>query len=598
MVAVLAFLTLAVLLGSWFRTGWRSASSEAAALREQPLVDARQELGDLALELASRLDSLRAKEDARPYYHYQNLFHDPRGLSEGKSVSPSPLVEETGDPLISVHFQIDLEGTLTIPPVNEELEQFSQQESLALNLERLSNLRKAQRELTEEPVLVAALGQAEAQEPTPEPPQQQKQQQQKQKAQQAQQMPQGQMVQQQQFSQQAFVQNTAPNAVFQELKQRGKKVGGAAPPGAAAPEEPIEVSTHSFVWRAAKIDEDTELLAVRRIQTPAGDIHQGFVVGTAELDAWLKSRAGDFKEVALVRGEGGGDDKRSVAVPAIDGWQLLVDTREAERAAANRADGVGKSFLWRFIPSALVSLLLCITMVVAVSRAEEIARERSQFAAAAAHELRTPLAGLQLYGDMLADGLGDQNAKEKYARHISDEAQRLGRVVSNVLGFSQMERKGVNLNLCEGNLAAAVSQVVERMRPALEETGMEIESTIPDELQAVFDEDALSRILQNLMDNAEKYSREHEDRRLGVTVEEEPGIARVTVSDGGPGVLTQKHQQIFKPFKRNTDEDGPAGLGLGLALAQSLARQQGGDLRIEDSPFGGASFVLELPRNV
>jgi signal transduction histidine kinase len=133
------------------------------------------------------------------------------------------------------------------------------------------------------------------------------------------------------------------------------------------------------------------------------------------------------------------------------------------------------------------------------------------------------------------------------------------------------------------------------MRPALEETGMQIESEIPDEVQAVFDDDALSRILQNLMDNAEKYSREHEDRRLGVSVQEEQGLARVTISDGGPGVVRQKHQQIFKPFKRNADEDGPAGLGLGLALAQSLARQQGGDLRIQDSPFGGASFVLELP---
>ena len=142
-----------------------------------------------------------------------------------------------------------------------------------------------------------------------------------------------------------------------------------------------------------------------------------------------------------------------------------------------------------------------------------------------------------------------------------------------------------------------MSRVVERMRDSLELAGMKLEIVAPEPVEALFDDDALGRILQNLIDNAEKYSREAEDRSLQIRVSEGPDFIDVSVSDGGPGVAGSMRQQIFRPFLRAGGEDSPAGLGLGLALARSLAKEQGGDLRLQESSLGGASFVIEVPKS-
>src|SRR5439155_23052077 len=130
---------------------------------------------------------------------------------------------------------------------------------------------------------------------------------------------------------------------------------------------------------------------------------------------------------------------------------------------------------------------------------EQLARERSQFAAAAAHELRTPLAGLQLYGDMLAEGLGDPDKLRDYAKRMSQEASRLGRVVSNVLGFSQLERGNLSVDARVGPLGEALRELADRAQPALDRAGAALALDVAPELRARFDRDALTRVVGNLL---------------------------------------------------------------------------------------------------
>jgi two-component system sensor histidine kinase SenX3 len=231
--------------------------------------------------------------------------------------------------------------------------------------------------------------------------------------------------------------------------------------------------------------------------------------------------------------------------------------------------------------------------VVLVARAERLARERSQFAAAAAHELRTPLAGLQLYGDMLADGLGDPAKMRDYARRMSEEASRLGRVVSNVLGFSQLERGNLSVDARPGNVGAALCELAERAQPALDRAGAALALDVPPELAARFDRDALARIVGNLLDNAEKYGRDSDDRTIGLAARAAGEHVEIVVSDQGPGVAPAARGKLFRAFSRGVAGDGPAGLGLGLALSQSLARAMGGELEHRPAPRG-ATFVLRL----
>ncbi len=560
--------------------------------REGPAIAVKEELSRVGMRLASRLDSLRKSEDERPYYHYQNLFHDPRGLSEGKAVNPSPLVAATGDPLISVHFQINSFGFLSIPPINEELEEFSDKRNLESNQYKLASLRRHQDALSDTgredarvvamrdlpPATTSMQGAFVRRGGT------------RQAA--ARQAP----VQQQTFRRADFAQNSNANAVFQELRDQQKQPSQNYGEEALTdvPNTSVDVAVHGLLWRQVELDNALELVALRRIESSEGSLNQGFVVRVSDVNRWIDKIGTESYELSFAPSTGGDSYTHNVAIPTIPGWQLIADISDKLGVAEAEALGLRSAFLWRFVLGSLLATVLLFFLVHSVAKSEQLARERSQFAAAAAHELRTPLASLQLYGDMLAEGLGDQNAKEKYARKISDEAQRLGRVVSNVLGFSQMERKGLSLRVQKGNVSNSVTQVVERMRHALEKAGMSIETMIAPDVEADYDEDALSRILQNLLDNSEKYSRGREERRLRVSVSPGQSCVEVEVSDSGPGLGRQNQNDLFEVFTRNAGKDDPAGLGLGLALARALAEQQGGSLQSQKSPLGGASFVLRL----
>jgi signal transduction histidine kinase len=257
---------------------------------------------------------------------------------------------------------------------------------------------------------------------------------------------------------------------------------------------------------------------------------------------------------------------------------------------------VARGFILRFVAVGVIAILAAWLVVMLVARAERLARERGQFAAAAAHELRTPLAGLQLYGDMLADGLGDPSKLRDYARRMSEEASRLGRVVSNVPGFSQLERGNLSVDLRTGALGEALGELAERAQPMLDRAGAVLALDVPPDLSATFDRDALARIVGNLLDNAEKYGRQAADRTITLAARAAGSSVEVVVTDRGPGIAPQARARLFQPFARGVTADGPAGLGLGLALSQSLARAMGGELVYRPVPDGGAAFVLTLER--
>ncbi|HUS67169.1 MAG TPA: HAMP domain-containing sensor histidine kinase, partial [Kofleriaceae bacterium] len=161
-----------------------------------------------------------------------------------------------------------------------------------------------------------------------------------------------------------------------------------------------------------------------------------------------------------------------------------------------------------------------------------------------------------------------------------------------VLGFTQLERRSLAVAPRAGDAARLVRDALERMRPALEHAGVALTADLPDEAPARFDEDAAHRILQNLLDNAEKYTRSS-DRTVTVTVRRAGGRVRVDVSDRGPGVASRV--KLFQAFARGDADGGPAGLGLGLALSRAQARAMGGDVTYAARDGGGSTFTLDLP---
>ncbi|HEX5063982.1 MAG TPA: HAMP domain-containing sensor histidine kinase, partial [Kofleriaceae bacterium] len=360
------------------------------------------------------------------------------------------------------------------------------------------------------------------------------------------------------------------------------------PPQPAEPPPPITITISPLEWRTLTFGGKPTLIAVRNVQTPDGTFSQGFVVDRSALTSALAAKAGEM--VAELH-----DGDRASGVDIAPGWQLTVtpNPRTLARAAGSAAD-IARSFVIRFVAVGSIAFIAAALILLLVMRAEKLARERSQFAAAAAHELRTPLAGLQLYGDMLADGLGDQSKVRDYARRMSEEASRLGRVVSNVLGFSQLERGNLAVDSQVGPLGEALRELAERAEPALDRAGAALELDVAPDLRARFDRDALARIVGNLLDNAEKYARGADDRTIRLAAADRGNLVEVIVQDHGPGVADRA--KLFRAFSRGVAADGPAGLGLGLALSQSLAEAMGGKLDYRPGDGAGATFVLELPR--
>jgi signal transduction histidine kinase len=360
-------------------------------------------------------------------------------------------------------------------------------------------------------------------------------------------------------------------------------------PGTGQAVAPIAITVSPLEWRTLPFAGQPAIVAVRQVETPDGRLAQGFVIDRTALTRWLAGHAEDaVAELAT------GDNGTTEIVP---GWHLEVAANPAALAsAASDATGVARGFVLRFIAVGLIAILVALLVVMLVVRAERLAHERSQFAAAAAHELRTPLAGLQLYGDMLADGLGDPRKLRDYARRMSEEASRLGRVVSNVLGFSQLERGNLSVDPRPGALGDALCELAERAQPALDRAGCVLALDVAPELSATFDRDAVARIVGNLLDNAEKYGREAGDRTITLAARAAGSAVEVVVSDRGPGIAGPTRARLFQPFARGVSSDGPPGLGLGLALSQSLARAMGGELTYRPVPDGGATFVLTLAR--
>jgi signal transduction histidine kinase len=362
-------------------------------------------------------------------------------------------------------------------------------------------------------------------------------------------------------------------------------------PRSAAPASGGVIAVQPFFWHTVSVKGQAALVAVREIGTPSIVLTQGFVVLSEDLSRLLH---GSLYPATLRPGRPTAAHEAAVAIHG-DSWAVAVDSSLAAVQATDEARRVRGNFYATFSFGSLAALLAGCATVLLVRRTDRLARERARFAAAAAHELRTPLAGMQLFSEMLADGTGDPSRAGEYARRIADETQRMGRLVTNMLGLARLERGEPAVHPKEGNLAAAVRDSLERLRPALETKGATIvfehAAGLP---TARFDADALHQILQNLLDNAERHGRGAADRSIGVELGPGRRGPTLSVTDHGPGIAPEARRALFRPFGRDGAPSEAGGLGIGLALVAALARAQGAVVSHEPAPGGGARFSVRF----
>ena len=233
--------------------------------------------------------------------------------------------------------------------------------------------------------------------------------------------------------------------------------------------------------------------------------------------------------------------------------------------------------------------------------AVSLSERRGAFVSAVTHELRTPLTTFRLYTEMLSDGMVSEEAKRRqYITTLRGEAVRLSHLVENVLAYARLERGRGRSRAESLALGDVVDRVTRRLAERAARADMELAVAADDATLAArvrTDSSLVEQILLNLVDNACKYAASADDRRIHLEAERRDGRALLRVRDHGPGVAPAEATRLFRPFSKSAREAAHTapGIGLGLALSRRLARDMGGDLRLDPAVTDGASFTLELP---
>ncbi len=233
----------------------------------------------------------------------------------------------------------------------------------------------------------------------------------------------------------------------------------------------------------------------------------------------------------------------------------------------------------------------------AAQQEAQSARLRGEFLTTVTHELKTPLAGIRLVAELLADDHVQAPEKRlKYLRALSAESTRLSMLIENVLDLRRMEAGERAHDAQPENLDELVRATVELFAPLLERGGNQIRfESMQANLHVVVDRNDLRQALLNLLDNARKYGGQGD---ILIDLSQVGKSAQLRLRDEGPGIEPNERERIFERFTRGSEHQsgGVPGVGIGLNLARAILRRQGGDLRAVDPPGGkGACFVLSLP---
>jgi two-component system sensor histidine kinase BaeS len=221
-------------------------------------------------------------------------------------------------------------------------------------------------------------------------------------------------------------------------------------------------------------------------------------------------------------------------------------------------------------------------------RLSEILRRTQRVAADASHHLRTPLTGVRLRLEAIED-VTDQPEVADEARAATVEVDRLTHRIEQVLELAKGDAGSLPLE--EQDLGAIARQRAEAAAPVFGERGVMIEVDAVDEALVLAPRGSMARIVDELLGNALQYAREH----VVVGVEVSTQTVVLTVADDGPGVPEGEREAVFERFRRGSAA-APGGTGLGLALVRETVTSAGGSVRVQDSPVGGASISVRIPR--
>lgn len=352
---------------------------------------------------------------------------------------------------------------------------------------------------------------------------------------------------------------------------------------------------------------NSELMLVRKVSEPTGDIVQGVWINSQKLIAKLLVEIEDlFPDAKLKPVEQNIDQFLSGYKPQ-SGYRTMVkfplqlQTNEFKSIKLNTISyfngPIGLAWLGAFF--AILASFFMLRSVINMSE------RRASFVSSVTHELRTPLTTFRLYSDLLASGMvQDKEKQQNYLGTLKHEAERLTHLVDNVLSYSQIEKGSAKAKIESISISSLMSRMESRLSERASEDLMLINITYTSDIgeqTILVDITAVEQIIFNLIDNACKYaSGQNYGDQIDVNIMSHQKSFIFQVCDEGPGVDPKETKRLFRPFHKSAKEaaDTKPGVGLGLALCKRLARAMRGDLTVSPSQdTSGACFQLTLPKS-
>ncbi|HTV24332.1 MAG TPA: sensor histidine kinase KdpD [Polyangiaceae bacterium] len=225
-------------------------------------------------------------------------------------------------------------------------------------------------------------------------------------------------------------------------------------------------------------------------------------------------------------------------------------------------------------------------------REVEAEQLRSSLLSSVSHDLRTPLAVITGAASTLLDGAPriDEPTRRDLTQNILDEAERLNRLIRNLLDMTRLESGAVAVQKEWQPLEEVVGSALGRLERRL--AGRSLQVDVPRDLPLVpFDAVLIEQVLINLLENSAKYGA----GAIDITARAVPNEVQVEVADRGPGIPVGHEARIFEKFQRAVRAGSPDGVGLGLAICRAIVAAHGGRIWAQNREGGGASFRFALP---
>lgn len=227
-----------------------------------------------------------------------------------------------------------------------------------------------------------------------------------------------------------------------------------------------------------------------------------------------------------------------------------------------------------------------------------LTRQQQDFVSAVSHELKTPLTSIRMYGEMLKAGWADDAKKQVYYDYIHGEAERLSRLIENVLQLARLTRNAEAVELERVKAGELLAVVRSKVDTQVERSGfvLELQSDVPD-AELLVNADAFTQVIINLVDNAVKFSASAERKVVEIACRRErDGGVLFTVRDYGPGIPKGQMKKIFELFYRPPNEltRETVGTGIGLALVRQLVSAMHGRVEVRNCA-PGAEFRVSFP---